>query len=176
MSYKFGGLCLLKNYEQNPQTWQKMLDMPCAGGLGAVSMKAATSGIWPGIAYAYLDSCILIQANEYVMDANFYDDELYELDQLLATASTQIQIFIYWLDGMTSTYGFALFENGKRTRVRGILNGNVAMDDGEPLPAEQHFGKEDINDEVRIFTIIESLIGRSFTTLINSDFQLNTCN
>lgn len=175
MSYKFGGVCLSKNYEQTPKTWQQLLEIPCAGEGGTVSMKAATSTTWPGVAYAYVDDCTLIQANDYVMDANFYDTELYELDELLATASSQTKILIYWLDGVTGTYGFSLFENGERKRVRGILNGKIAMDEGELLPAEKHFSKEDKNDEERIFAIIEAFTGRSLTMLIQDDFQLITC-
>lgn len=171
MSWKFGGVYFKKDYSSNINALFDALEYDCSFTGQEVSLEEATRSSFRDSAVAIKNGYTLLHDNRLPYDCAFEAGKWFEMDEVLAKTSAQTDILCFFLDGITSTYGLSLFSKGKRVRCRGVFNDKMMIDEGVVLPGET--GGEERDEENRLFNVMETFTGSSFSELINDKgFQL----
>ncbi len=87
---------------------------------------------------------------------------LSSLDQSLMSLSADGDILSFYLQGNIGHYGWAYYRDGKKIRVHQNLEGEVVIDEGEPLPEEDN----DEHPSTNIFNLSKRLLGARVDHLI----------
>ncbi|MCX4387378.1 hypothetical protein OG777_10580 [Micromonospora peucetia] len=77
-----------------------------------------------------------------------------------------------FFSSVSSTYGFSLVNEGVKVRRAVYTNGELTVDDGEPLPIEANI-PDPGSDENWVWAIIEHVTGTGYNG--NRTFQVYTC-
>jgi hypothetical protein len=75
------------------------------------------------------------------------------LDQQLKQLSQKAPLLCFFMDGITSTYGFCVFEKGIVTRARKTISNRLVVNYGNPYLEETGFENEENDEEARIFSL-----------------------
>lgn len=91
------------------------------------------------------------------------------------TAKEKITITVFIMDGISGTYGYSIFEDGKRVRRWAAMSEEILCNEG----AEQAFEKdyttiltgqaEQSGDEQKLINMIEFFLDQSFISLLEDD-------
>jgi hypothetical protein len=78
-------------------------------------------------------------------------------DDVLAELSATARTYSFMLDGTSDSYIFETWVKGKRVRKRGFQDGEVFVDEGEPLPEEAAAFANSDDEEDRAFGLMNKL-------------------
>ena len=116
--------------------------------------------------FQYAEKVIVVdQFKPY--DHAYSPGETNAFDKKLAAISSDGTAFTAFLDGVSGTYGYSLYQQGERRRRWAVTPGEILVDEGDPLTAESAERASD--PEERIFAIIQDLIGVAFNDLLTED-------
>ncbi len=96
-------------------------------------------------------------------------DPFYGTAAQVAAQHVGAQLYTVSLGGTASTY--AIEAHGPVSRLRVVSEGEIAEDQGEPLPAESALAGHDFDEEDAHLAVFEALAGAPFATLEEAEFH-----
>lgn len=168
MSWKFGGIYFKKDYSADTDILFKDLEYNYNYSGQTVTLEEAVQSNYAGAAVGIVNGRTLLHNNFIPYDCAFEPGKWYDMDVTLKKLSLENDIFCFFIDGATESYGLSYFHQGNRIRCRGVFLGKVVLDEGQSLPGE--IAKEVMDEEKRIFGLIEVFIQASFSDLIQNRF------
>lgn len=180
MSFSFGGMAVNKDYSGKFEALLDKLGIARKATGSGFSMTRAISGVNGGSAIAAFNGQTLLFDQLLPYDCSFSPGEESRLDKRLAAYAVEESVLVFMLDGISETYGFSLFEQGKRRRRWGIQPKGLLCDDGELLKPESAFIAGNINyenifstpGEMRVIAVLEYFLKADFNELLTNENRI----
>ena len=134
---------------------------------GDISIRAACDrGFRDTAVFRYAGKVIIVDHFK-PYDHSYSPGETNPFDKMLSATSMNGTGFTAFLDGVSGTYGYSLYEQGECRRKYAVTPNETLVDEGDALTAES--AEEEGDPEQRIFAIIQGLIGVDFSDLVSEN-------
>ena len=174
MSWKFAGIVFARSYQDAFRDLVGRLGLPSARPGVELTFSAATSRRNQATAIGIVNGRTLVLDHLLPYDCAYEPDRDGPLDERLRSLSLGGDVLNFICDGVSGTYCFSLFRQGRRIRQWAGEPGRVTCDEGQPLPAEAQLPAADTDagvdapcaGEDRLFAVWEAFLGVSFEDLV----------
>jgi hypothetical protein len=170
MSWKLGFILLQARWQKSEADLLEELgfsDLPEPQKIhigGAIKMFPSTTSV------AVSESFTMVLNGLLVYDLSYNPPFSSDLDGRLKHFSKTAPVLAGFMDGVTSTYGFCIFEDGKVLRARQIISGKLKVNYGKPFAEEEDAD----NEEARIFALTARWLGEPlFEYFFDPAFNMN---
>jgi hypothetical protein len=171
MSWKFGHIIFAHNFEAEQAKLLDQLKLESNPSIETpLTYDKAISSDFEGTAIGFYRGCTIISDFFLSQQCIFSFPQLSILDKSLMSLSHYGDILSFYLQGNIGYYGFAYYRDEQKIRVYHDLEGEVVIDDGEPLPEEN----DNEHPSSIIFNLSKRLLGSQVDHLIfNSNISFN---
>jgi hypothetical protein len=177
MSWNFGGIAVEKDYVDSVEAITGLLnelDIYRIITDNEFDFMKACSNANTGTAAGTVNGHTLLIDHTLPYDCSFTAGEESMLDKKLAQFSQKTAALVFFLDGISDTYGFSFFKNGKRERRWSVQPGDILCDEGDYIEAEVPFIAGTIStmnqyaseSEARTIAVLESFLQIKFNELV----------
>ena len=188
MSWRFSGLIFENQGEASFESLLERLKGDHHRRAGAATFLDAIRRDNEATAVGFVNGRTMLLDHFLPFDCSYVPGRSGPLDEKLAPLSLEGDILNFIVDGVSGTYCFSLFSQGRRIRRWATLPDKLLCDEGRPLLAESQpppgdptpeedqlpiFTVED--DEAHLFAVWEALLGLTLQELVQDDrplFQL----
>ena len=178
MSWKFGGIAFTRGYQGAFRELVGRLGLPNAQAGAELTFSEGTSRRNQGTAVGIVDGRTLVLDHLLPYDCAYEPDRDGPLDERLRSLSLGGDVLNFICDGVSGTYCFSLFRQGRRIRQWAGAPGRVTCDVGQPLPAAAQLPAADTDaggaGEDRLFAVWEAFLGVPFEDLVADERPLFT--
>lgn len=131
MSWKFGGIYLKNDFGGDPGLALHRLDIDKRFTDEKVRFSAVIDSAFESTAIGIVKGITLVHDNWLPYDHSYEADTVYLADECLLMLSQEVENMVFYLDGITSSYGLAHFKNGHRIRHLSVLGGDFIVQEGD---------------------------------------------
>jgi hypothetical protein len=167
MSWTFGGLLIKKNYTGKLDEFLALTWQPLAISESKLSLYESVLLKGQQAAVGVVNECTVLFNEGLPYDCSFDEGEESDYDKQLAAASMEATILVFLLDGISGTYGYSIFNNGKRVRRWAADPRAVLCDEGEVMEFENRGDNEE-----RVFASMEYYLKTPFATLFRDNEKI----
>ena len=180
MSWKFAGIIFKKNYKTAYPELLKQLEVKYSQSAEGFTFADAISRENQATALGQVNDNTLLLHHFLPYDCSYEPGAEGRLDELLMPLSIESDIMNYIVDGVSGTYCFSLFSDGKRVRRWAAEPGKIWCNEGKPVDQEissvSKNAPPDIfsmsEDEAHLFAVWEAFAGIPFQKLVQDDAPL----
>jgi hypothetical protein len=133
---------------------------------GPISLSEATKPAFDGTAIGSHGGATLLIDPYLPYDCSHRPDRSGPLDERLAELSTETPVLCFFSDETSMSFGFSLYQDGRRIRGRLVTPEEILADFGQPLPAEAPFDPARHDDTQRIGALTAYFLGEPLDRLI----------
>ena len=166
MSYTLSGILINKNCKKDRRTILSLTGTSEAAAAPLIRIKEATKKDFRNTAVFFEDNYSLIINHRIGYDLSVGENNFSGLDSKLLQLANRCQIMAFYMDGVSGSYGFSIFEHKQRIRRRFVNPNEIIIDEGNILDEEHQFDPHHLNDEHRIFVLAKKILGSSFFQMI----------
>ena len=159
MSWKFGGIYLKHNFDNDPTLALNRLDIDKRFCYERVPFADTVGHFFEPVAVGIIGTITLIHNRTLAYDHSYNADTYTPADHRLLVLSREIECLVFYLDGTTDSYGLAQFKNGQRIGHFSRLSGDVIVQEG-------NFTTKDKSTESSMFDWLQAFTGLSFNELM----------
>ncbi|MBD2700764.1 hypothetical protein IC229_08955 [Spirosoma sp. BT702] len=162
MAWKFGGIYLKHSFNGDPVLALNRLDVHKRFCYERARFSVTVSSTFEPTAIGLIDNVALMHDNVLPYDHSYDADTYYPADHRLMVLSREIENVVFYLDGITNSYGLAHFRNGERITHFSQLSGEVIVQEGD-------FAPDATSVETQLLTWLDTFTGLSFNKLMQDD-------
>jgi hypothetical protein len=138
------------------------LDVSDYRSMGPISMEGASFTDYKGVGIGRLDEVALVFSKDIAYTCGFGETELSVQEEQLRELSVNVGVLCFAMDSISDTYGWALFDHGKRVAGRSASDGEALSWSG---PVAQYDSSR-IPDEDAVVKVIERFSGYRWIDLL----------
>lgn len=155
MSWNLGGIIIQTRWDEAETNLLKKLGLPTEMKSRQIDIADTLelSSFWSSIRVE--DDYTLILNRLLPYNLSYKSPFSSPLDKKLKQLSQTAPILVFFMDGITATFGLCIFEDGNVLRARKVVSGEMVADYGKPYPEE--FDLDD--EEERIFVLTARWLG-----------------
>ena len=158
MSWKFGGIYLKSDFNGDHALAISKLEIDKRPTDERVRFSTVTDSTFAETAVGIIGQVTLVHDNRLPYDHSYEADTLYLADEQLLLLSRDIENVVFFLDGITNSYGLAHFKSGRRIGHVSILSGEEIVLEGISWPDTNTY-------EANLLQWLENFGGFSFQHL-----------
>ncbi len=165
MSWNFAGIIFDKDYHDSFPALLEGLEVQAAGSIEKLSFSDATRSENTATALGFFHNKTWLLDRLLPYNCAYEPGEEGRLDVLLARLSLDGKILNYIVDGLSGTYGFSLFDKGRRIHHWAIMPDKELCNEGSLIlpTSEDQETREDI-----FWNTWEEFAGITFQELVRS--------
>lgn len=165
MAWKFGGIYLKNNFDGDPGAVLNRLSINKRFTYDIVRFSATVDSTFEPTAIGILDGVTLVHDNLLPYNHSYEADTLNTADEQLLVLSREVESIVFYLDGITESYGLAQFKDGHRIRHFSVLSGDLIVQEGD-------FTTKNTSVESNMLDWLQAFTGLSFQKLLLNDKPL----
>jgi hypothetical protein len=159
MSWKFGGIYLKHNFDNDPTLALNRLDIDKRPCYERVPFADTVEHFFEPVAVGIVGNVTLIHNRTLAYDHSYNADTYSTADHRLLVLSREIECLVFYFDGSTDSYGLAHFKAGQRVRHFSQLSGEVIVQEGD-------FTTKRTSTEANMFDWLNAFTGLTFNQLM----------
>lgn len=167
MSWTFGGLLIQKDYTGKLDEFLALTRQPSSISEWRLSLYESVLLKGQQAAVGVVNGCTVLINEVLPYDCSFVEGEDSDYDKQLATASAKGAILVFVFDGISGTYGYSVFNNGKRIRRWAADPGIILCDEGESMEFDNKTDHEE-----RVFAAMGYYLQASFSGLFRNNEKI----
>jgi hypothetical protein len=185
MSWKFAGITFKRDYHDSYPDLLKRLEIKYYQSAEGFTFADAIGRENKTIALGQVNGNTMLLHHLIPYDCSYEPGGQERLDDILAQLSLEGDIMNYIVDGVSETYCFSLFSQGKRIRRWAVEPNNVWCNEGNLVDGEVSTASQNAltgnslpdiflmsEDEAHLFSVWEAFLGVSFQELVGNDTPL----
>ncbi|GAA4400503.1 hypothetical protein GCM10023187_13770 [Nibrella viscosa] len=166
MAWKFGGIYLKNDFGGDPVLALNRLGIDKRFTDERVRFSTVIDSTFEPTAIGIVGSVTLVHDNRLPYNHSYEADTVYPADERLLLLSHEVESLVFYLDGITDSYGLAHFQGGRRVRHFSMQRGDLIVQEGEMTTIHTSSVEAQLLDWLQAFT------GLSFTQLVLDDHPI----
>lgn len=162
MAWKFGGIYLKHDFGGDYILALNQLGIDKRFTDRRVRFSVVIDSTFDLTAIGIVRGITMVHDNLLPYSYSYDADTFYPADERLMLLSLDVECLVFYLDGITESYGLAHFRNGRRVRHFSMLSGEVIVQEGD-------FTTTATTVEAQMFAWLQVFTGQSFTQLMLDD-------
>jgi hypothetical protein len=161
MSWKFGGIYIKPGFE-NPEEALHFLQVDKRFTYKKIHFSDVVNSSFADTAIGTLKNVTLVHDNLLPYNNSYEADTYTEADFRMIQLSKTAEMIVFFLDGISGSYGLNHFRAGERTRRYAVMGGQVILKEGN------FTGEGEMDNETKMMKWMQEFTGISFVELVNN--------